>query len=98
MERAGRTETLVNNCKTLNLNCTGVLATKGTRQNVKYVKDVSFVDQLSSVQPVSNVHTFAQNLKVGARLNQFFENLGHRRPSYKVTRVLREGYTLPFQN
>ena len=42
-------------------------------QRLKYVKDVSFVDQLSSVQPVINVQTPVQDLPVGARLHQFWE-------------------------
>ena len=38
---------------------------------LKYVKSVSCVTQLSCVKPVRNVKTAAQNLPVGARLQNF---------------------------
>ena len=38
---------------------------------IKSVKGVSFVDQLSSVQAVTNVPFVAKNLPVLARLHQF---------------------------
>ena len=64
---------------------------------MKYVKDVSCVGHLSSVNLVTNVPTAAIDLPVGARLHQFWgkwETLG---VSPKVVMALREGYTLPFQ-
>ena len=64
---------------------------------IKYVKDVSCVGHLSSVNLVTNVPTAAIGLPVGARLYQFgkkWETLG---ASAKVVTVLREGYTLPFR-
>ena len=39
------------------------------------MKDVSCVDQLSFVRPVTNVPTVAQDLIIGARLQKFLENL-----------------------
>ena len=51
------------------------------------------VDQLCSVKLAPNVPPVVQNLAVGTRLNQFWEiweNL--------VVQMLKEGYTLPFQN
>ena len=67
MEMAGRRETLVDNCQTLNVNCFAVNHVpfvarqpqkKGIRPIVKqieYVKGVSCIDQLHSVHSVSNV-------------------------------------------
>ena len=40
---------------------------------IKYVKDVSCVGHLSSVNVVTNVSTVAPDLPVGARLHQFWE-------------------------
>ena len=47
-------------------------------QQMKYVKGVSCVDQLLFVQPVTSVHTVAQNLPVGARLYQFWKTWAPR--------------------
>ena len=58
------------------------------------MKDVSCVDQLSSVQPVANVQTAVPDLPVGARLHQSWEALG---TGPKVIRILKEGYTIPFR-
>ena len=66
------------------------------KTELKYVKDVSCVDQLSPVSPVTNVPTVAQDLIVGARLQSFWktwENLG---AGPKVLRMLKQGYILPF--
>ena len=41
-------------------------------QRIKYVKDVSCVDHLSSVNLVTNVPTVGPDLPVGARLHQFW--------------------------
>ena len=66
-------------------------------QEIKHVKDVSYVDQLSSVKSVTNVATVVQDLPVGARLNQFWKKWVALGVSPKVLTVLREGYTLPFR-
>ena len=60
-------------------------------QSLKYVNNVICVDQLCSVKLAPNV---AQNQPVGARLNQFWEDL---EAGPKVVQMLKEGYTLPFQ-
>ena len=67
------------------------------KTELDYVKDVSCVDQLSFVRPVTNVSTVAPNLIVGARLQSFcktWENLG---ASPKVLKTLKQGYILPFR-
>ena len=64
---------------------------------IKSVKDVSYVDHLSSVNLVTNVPTVALDLPVGARLHQFWEKWAALAASSKVITVLREGYTLPFR-
>ena len=43
------------------------------KTELKYVKDVSCVDQLSSVSLVTNVPTIARDLIVGARLQSFWK-------------------------
>ena len=61
------------------------------------MKNVSYVDQLSFVRPVTNVKTVARNLIVGARLQSFWktwENLG---AGPKVLKTLKQGYILPFR-
>ena len=79
----------MDNCQTLNVNCFAVnhvpfVVTQPQKKGlcpivvkqVKQLKDMkggSCADQLSSVQPVTNVYTVAQNLLVRARLNQFWE-------------------------
>ena len=65
----------------------------GHRQEIKYVNDVSCVDQLSSVKSVTNVPTVTTDLLVAVTLHQFWGKLG---VSSKVVIVLMEGYTLPF--
>ena len=63
------------------------------------MKGVSYVDQLSSVHHVTNLYTVAQNLPVGARLNQFLGNLGASLgATSKAKRNLKVGYILPIQN
>ena len=57
--------------------------------------DISSVDQLHSVQLVTNVHTVAQDLPVGARLNQFWTTWAALGASSKVIRILM---TLPLWN
>ena len=72
MEMVGRRDTLVNHCQACDVNCIAVYHVlfegrqpqkKGKRpivKQTKYVKGVSCIYQLSSVQPVTNVHTAAQ--------------------------------------
>ena len=64
------------------------------QRELKYVKDVSCVDQLSFVKHLTNVPTVTSSLPVGARLQNFGTNLG---AGPKVVQILREGYTLPFR-
>ena len=64
---------------------------------MKYVKDVSCVGHLSSVNLVTNVPTAAIDLSVVARLHQFWEKWETLGASPKVVTALREGYTLPFR-
>ena len=64
---------------------------------IKHVQGVSCVNQLSSVQNVTNVPPVVPNLPVGARLHQFWEKWAALGVSPKVLAVLREGYTLPFR-
>ena len=59
-------------------------------KSLKYVKDVSSVDQFSFVQKVMNV-------LVGVRLQYFWETWAALGAGPKVIRILREGYILPFQ-
>ena len=49
------------------------LAVVRQRPSLKYVKNVSYVDQLCSVKHVPNVQTVVKDLPVRARLNQFWE-------------------------
>ena len=64
---------------------------------IKYVKEVSYVGQLSSANLVTNVPTFVIDPPVGARLHKFGENWEALGSSPKVVSTLREGYTLPFR-
>ena len=66
-------------------------------REINHVNDVSCVDHLSFVKIVTNVPTVVTNLPVGARLQQFWEKWETLGSSPKVIRILREGYTLPFQ-
>ena len=59
-------------------------------QSLKYVNNVSCVDQLSSVKLAPNV---AQNLPVGARLNQFWDSWGRTQSSTNVERELHPTFT-----
>ena len=65
---------------------------------IKSVKGVSCVNQLSSVQSVTNVPLIVPNPPVGSRLHEFWEKWATLGISPKVISVLREGYTLPFQS
>ena len=64
---------------------------------LKSVKSVSCVTPLSCVQPVTNVKNAAQNLPVGARLQNFWQTWLDLGASPKVVQILKEGYTLPFR-
>ena len=64
---------------------------------LKSVKSVSCVTQLSCVQPITNVKNAAQNLPVGARLQNFWQTWLDLGASPKVVQFLKEGYTLPFR-
>ena len=64
---------------------------------LKSVKSVSCVTQLSCVQPVTNVKNAAQNLPVGARLQNFWQTWLDLGASPKVVQILKDGYTLPFR-
>ena len=59
------------------------------------MKSVSFVTQLSCVQPVTTVKSAAQNLPVGARLQNFSKTWLDQGAGPKVVQILKEGYTLP---
>ena len=67
------------------------------RQSLKYVNNVSCVDQLCSVKGSPNALNVAQNLPVGARLNQFWKTWEALGAGPKVLTVSKEGYILPFQ-
>ena len=92
----------VNSCKCSHVNCCNcsfcyrVAQKKGVIsiycQNyteIKYVKDVSCVGHLSSVNLVTNVP--ALDLPIGARLHQFWEKWETLGASPKVVTVLGEG-------
>ena len=61
------------------------------------MKGVSCVTHLSCVQPVTNVQIAAQNLPVGARLQNFWQIWLDLGAGPKVVQILKEGYTLPFR-
>ena len=61
------------------------------------MKGVSCVTQLSCVKPVTNVKKAAQNLSVGARLQNYWQTWLDLGVGPKVVQILREGYTLPFR-
>ena len=58
---------------------------------------VSCVDQLCSVKHVPNVQTVVKDLPAGARLNQFWKTWEALGAGPKVSQMLKEGYTFPFQ-
>ena len=67
------------------------------KSQLKSVKSVSCVTQLSCVNPVSNVPNVALNLPVGARLQNFWQTWLDLGAGPKVVQILQEGYTLPFR-
>ena len=64
---------------------------------IKYVKNVSCVGHLSSVNLVNNAPHAVIDPPVGARLHQFWEKWEALGSSTKVVTTMREGYTLPYQ-
>ena len=62
---------------------------------IKSVKNVSCVNQLSSVHNVTNVPLVAPNLPVGSRLHLFWEKWAALNVNPRVVSILREGYVLP---
>ena len=62
------------------------------------MKSVSCVTQLSCVQLVESVKNAALNLPVGARLQNFWTVCSQMGAGPKVVQILKQGYTLPFQN
>ena len=64
---------------------------------IKYVKNVSCVGHLCSVNLVTNAQHAVIDPPVGARLNQCWEKWEVLGSSPKVVTTLREGYTLPFR-
>ena len=63
---------------------------------IKYVKNVSCVGHLSSVNLVNNAPHAVIDPPVGASLHQCWEKWEALGSSPKVVTTLREGYTLPF--
>ena len=76
----------------------GVSDCQLTKSSLKYVKGVSCVTQLPCVNPVKSVTNVVPNPPVGARLQKFWQTWLHLGAGPKVVQILREGYTLPFQN
>ena len=83
---------------------TGLPQRKGLNPNacqmyteIKYVKDVSCVGHLCSVNLVTNAQHAVIDPPVGARLNQCWEKWETMGLSPKVVTTLREGYILPFR-
>ena len=60
------------------------------------MKSVSCVSHLSCVKPVTNVKNAAQNLPIGARLQNYWQTWLDLGAGPKVVQILKEGYTLPF--
>ena len=64
---------------------------------IKYVKNVSCVGHLCSVDLVTNAQHAVIGPPVGARLKQYWQKWESLGSSPKVVNLLREGYTLPFR-
>ena len=69
-----------------------------TKEEIKICERCFLCRSIVFCLHVTNVHTVAQNLPVGARLNQFWGNFATLGPSSKVIRILEEGHTFPFRN
>ena len=67
------------------------------QRELKYVKDVSCVDQLSFVKSVTNVQAAALNLPVGARLQSFWKTWETLVGDPKELKIIKQGYILPFR-
>ena len=83
---------------------TGLPQRKGVKPNacqiyteIKYVKDVSCVGHLCSVNLVTNAQHAVIDPHVGVRLHQCWEKWEALGSSPKVVTTLREGYTLLFR-
>ena len=83
---------------------TGLLQRKGVNPNccqmyteIKYVKDVSCVGHLSSVNLVTNAQPVVMDPPVEARLHNFGEKWEALGSSPKVVTTLRAGFALPFR-
>ena len=74
-----------------------VVANCFNQRELKYVKDVFCVDQLSFVKHVTNVQPVASNLPIGARLQNCWKTWEYLGAGQKVVQILKEGYTLPFR-
>ena len=61
------------------------------------MKSVSYVTQLSYVQPIINVKHVASNLPVGVRLQNYWQNWLDLGAGPKVVQILKDGYALAFQ-
>ena len=106
MDLTNKSETVnshVNSCVANAHSVTGLPQKKGIIPNycqnyaeIKYVKDVSCIGHLSSVNLVTYVPTVALDLSVGTRSHQFWEKWAALGTSPKVVTVLRKGYTVPF--
>ena len=64
---------------------------------LKFVKSVSCVTQLSSLNPVTNVRNAVLNLPVGVRLQNCWQTWLDLGAGPKVVQILKDGYTLPFR-
>ena len=64
---------------------------------IKYVKNVSCVGHLCSVNLVTNAQHAVIDPPVGARLNQCWEKWEALGSGPKLVTTMREGYTLPFR-
>ena len=65
---------------------------------IKSVKLASCVTPLSCVKSVVNVRNAVTNPSVGTRLQKFWQVWWNLGASPKIVQILKEGYTLPFQN
>ena len=82
----------------------GFLRKKGVIPNnchnyteIKYVKDISIVGHLSSVNLVKKYPNCCHRSTSRGKATQFWEKWESLEASLKVVTVLREGYTLPFR-
>ena len=75
----------------------GIIPNCQMNTEIKYVKDVSCVGHLSSVNLVTNAPPVVTNPPVGARLHKCWEKRKALGSSPKIVTTLREGNTLPFR-